>query len=53
MRGTTMTKKKHIKCEQCGAEVEECIFASYETNIGNQTYVFCCKSCAERFKPET
>jgi len=37
-------------CELCGIELneEECIFASYETEIEGKKVLICCAQCAKK-----
>jgi YHS domain-containing protein len=45
-------KKEFVQCEFCKVEIPSgtCQLASYSTVIDGKEYVFCCKSCAERYQ---
>jgi YHS domain-containing protein len=45
-------KPEFIRCEFCKIEIpsETCKLAAHTTKIDGKEYVFCCVSCAERYK---
>ena len=44
--------KQFVRCEHCSQEAltESCQLAAYPTVIDGKEYLFCCQSCAERYK---
>ncbi|MCJ7470174.1 hypothetical protein MUO74_06715 [Candidatus Bathyarchaeota archaeon] len=45
-------KPQFVRCEQCKTEIpsESCKLAAYSTTINGKPYIFCCESCATRYK---
>ena len=46
-------KKIIAKCERCDAQIQEtCELAIYSRIIDGETHTFCCKTCANQYKPD-
>lgn len=47
-------KKEIIRCKCCDIEIqgEACQLSNYSRVIDGKTYIFCCQTCANQYKPE-
>jgi hypothetical protein len=45
-------KKIIVKCECCDLEIQEtCELANFSRVIDGKTHTFCCRTCADQYKP--